>query len=339
MDHEIRGASRARGHAAGRVPVLAVAGVVVLAIAVGLGLWLLLRGGGEKSVRPQAPASAASQERLVAFARSVGHPVYWAGPQPRFTYELSRTKDGRVYIRYLPPGVKVGTSKPDYLTIGTYPQRNAFATLRATAKKQGARLIGLADGGLAFQYKSRPTSVYFAFPGSNYQIEVFDPSSARALQLVVSGQVLPVGAPARTHTGATAASVQQLRVLAASVGHAIYWAGAEAGETYELTKTSDGSVYIRYLPHGVVVGTRQAKYLTVATYPQKGAVAVLESTAAKEGVATIKLAGGALAMADKQHPGSVYVAYPSTDLEVEVYDPMPGKALQIVSSGRIVPVH
>src|SRR4051794_22542168 len=119
MDHEIRGASKARGHATGRVPVLALAGAVVLALAVGLGLWLLLRGGGggEKIVRLQAHAAAASPQRLVAFARSVGHPVYWAGPQPRFTYELSRTKDGRVYVRYLPPGVKVGTSKPDYLTI------------------------------------------------------------------------------------------------------------------------------------------------------------------------------------------------------------------------------
>jgi hypothetical protein len=339
MDQEIRAASKARRHATGRVSILAVAGIVALAIAVGLGLWLVLRGGGEKRARPQAPAAAASQQRLVAFARSVGHPVYWAGPQPRFTYELSRTKDGRVYIRYLPPGVKVGTSRPNYLTIGTYPQRNALATLRATAEKQRARLIGLRDGGLAFQYKSRPTSVYIAFPGSNYQIEVFDPSSARALQLVVSGQVLPVGSPARTPGGSATASVEQLRALAASVGHEIYWAGAQPRHRYELTKTSDGSVYIRYLPAGVPVGTRRPKYLTVATYPQKGALALLESTAAKNGVPTIKLAGGGLAMVDNQHPGSVYVAYPSSDLEVEVYDPAPGKALQIVASGRIVPVH
>ena len=144
-------------------------------------------------MRPQAHAAAASPQRLLAFARSVGHPVYWAGPQPRFTYELSRTKDGRVYVRYLPPGVEVGTSKPDYLTIGTYPQPNALATLRATAKKQHARLIGLAAGGLAFQYKSRPTSVYIAFPGSNYQIEVFDPSASVARRVVKSGQLATIG--------------------------------------------------------------------------------------------------------------------------------------------------
>src|SRR4051794_39973729 len=67
MDHEITGASKARRHATRHAPVLAVAGAVALAIAVGLGLWLLLRGGGEKSLRRQAPAAAASPQRLVAF--------------------------------------------------------------------------------------------------------------------------------------------------------------------------------------------------------------------------------------------------------------------------------
>src|SRR5206468_9970948 len=139
---------------------------IALAAVLAVVLWLALRGGGTQRTTPvpRAPSSAASIERLNAFGSSVGHPVYWAGEQPSYTYELSRTKDGRVYIRYLPPGVKPGTPSPNYLTIGTYPQRNAFATLRASAKSQGIGTLHLAGGGLAFQYKKRPTSVYLAYP-------------------------------------------------------------------------------------------------------------------------------------------------------------------------------
>jgi hypothetical protein len=313
-----------------------IGGAVLLAVAIGLVLWLVLRGGANGTQR--APATAASITRLNRFASSVGHPIYWAGSQPSFTYELSRTNDGRVYIRYLPPGVKTGTSKPDYLTIGTYPQRHAFATLRATARKQGTRLIHLAGGGLAFQYKGRPTSVYLAYPGSNYQIEVFDPSPTHALRLVEAGQVQPVGAPPRTPAGSRAASVKQLKALAIALGHPIYWAGTNSATTYELTRTSNGSVYVRYLPQGVAVGAALPNYLTIGTYPQRGALEILKATAAKNHVPTIKLADGGLAFVDKKHPTSVYVAYPNVDLQIEVFDPAAGRARQLVTSGQIAPV-
>jgi hypothetical protein len=338
--HPVERAADARtGIAAyARTPAVLIAAAIALAVVLGLVIWLLVRGG-EKTTRPfRAPASAASIRRLNAFASSVGHPIYWAGSQPSFTYELSRTKDGRVYIRYLPPGVKVGNSNPNYLTVGTYPQPHAFATLRATAKKQGVHTIRLAGGGLAFQYKSRPTSVYLAYPGSDYQIEVFDPSPSRSLQLVASGQIQAVGAPPRRPAASKAASVQQLRALAVVLGHPIYWAGAQPGEMYELTRTRNGSVYIRYLPNGVPVGVARPDYLTIGTYPQRGALAILKATAAKNHVPTIAVGNGGLAFVDKKHPTSVYVAYPNVDLQVEVYDPAPGRARQLVTSGQIAAV-
>jgi hypothetical protein len=309
---------------------------VAAAVVLGVVIWLLVRGGGhggKPAVRTRA--SAASIRRLDAFASSIGHPVYWAGSQPSYTYELSKTNDGRVYIRYLPPRVKVGTPSPNYLTVGTYPQRNAFATLRATAKTQGIRPIPLAGGGFAFQYKRRPTSVYLAYPGSNYQIEVFDPSPSRALRLVTSGRIKPVGAPPRTAAGSRAVSVQQLRALAVGLGHPIYWVGAQQGDTYELTQTRDGSVYVRYLPVGVAVGTAKPNYLTVGTYPQKNALAVLKATAAKNHIATMSVAGGGVAFLDKRHPTSVYVSFPNLDLQMEVYDPAAGRAQQLVKAGRL----
>jgi hypothetical protein len=199
-------------------------------------------------------------------------------------------------------------------------------------------MIHLAGGGLAFQYKSRPTSVYLAYPGSNYQIEVFDPLPRRALDLVVSGQVKAVGAPPQTPTGSNAASVQQLKSLAVTLGHPIYWAGVHRGATYELTQTRNGSVYIRYLPGGVAIGDRRADYLTIGTYPQNGAFELLKSTAARNHVPTSRLPEGGLALVDKNHPTSVYVAFPRVDLQIEVYDPAPGRARKLVASGQITPV-
>jgi hypothetical protein len=316
---------------------LLVAVAVVLAAAVAIVLWLVLRNGGQSAQAPADTATAASTQRLAAAARSIGHPIYWVGPRPGFVYELSRTKDGRVYIRYLPPGVKVGSRRPGYLTVGTYPQQHAFATLRATAKAQGVPTIALAGGGVAFQDKRRPTSVYLAYPGSDFQIEVFDPSPVRAFELVSSGQLAAV-ATAATRAAASAASVEQLRTLAMSLGHPIYWAGSQPRVTYELTKTKDGRVYIRYLPAGVSVGDPRPNYLTVGTYPLRHALAILKATAAKSNAATLRLSGGGLGLVDPKHTKSVYVAYPGVDFQVEVYDPSPGRARQLVTSGRIQPV-
>jgi hypothetical protein len=316
---------------------LVVAGAVLLVAVIGLLIWLLVRDDGGSTVG-KAPAHGVSIRDLAALPRTVHHPVYWAGPQPGMTYELSRTKDGRIYVRYLPPKVKVGTAKPSYLTVGTYPQPHAFATLRATAKKQRSRTIRVAGGGLAFQYRDKPTSVYLAYPGSDFQIEVFHPSAARALQLVASGHVKPVGTPPVTPAGATTVSVQELKDLAVKLGHPVYWAGEQSGYRYELTRTRDGSVYVRYLPQGASVGERQPDYLTVGTYPQKGALRILKATATKNHVPILELGNNGLAFVDAKHPTSVYVAYPSIDLQVEVYDPSPKRARQLVTSGQIAPV-
>jgi hypothetical protein len=196
----------------------------------------------------------------------------------------------------------------------------------------------LSGGGLAFQDKGHPTSVYLAYPGSNYQVEVFDPSAARARQVVLSGRVAPVAAAATAKPDSKAASVSNLKSLAVTLGHPIYWAGAEPKVTYELTKTKSGRVYIRYLPAGVKVGSPRPDYLTVGTYPQQDAFAALEAAAAKNGAMTIKLAGGGLASIDPKHPTSVYLASPKADVQVEVYSPNAARARKLVSSGAITPV-
>jgi hypothetical protein len=145
--------------------------------------------GGPKggSATSTAQPKAASLADLKSLAGSLRHPLYWAGPKKGYTYELNRNPNGTVFIRYLPPGVKVGASQ-QYLSVATYPFPGALAAIQRTAKEKGQTTITLAGGGLAVFNPKTPTNVHLAYPGLNYQVEVFDPAG-KARQLVASGRV------------------------------------------------------------------------------------------------------------------------------------------------------
>lgn len=127
---------------------------------------------------------------LRAKVASLGTTVYWIGPKSGVTYEFMRNPGGNIYLRYLPKGVAVGASG-GYLTVGTYPMAKAAATTRVAGGRAGAVRVNLA-GAEAFYAKAKPTNVYVAFTGSDYQIEVYNPVAARALTAVESGQLTPV---------------------------------------------------------------------------------------------------------------------------------------------------
>jgi hypothetical protein len=159
-----------------------------------MALLLLSSCGGSDAKKPpkgKPRAKAASVSQLKAVAKASGHAVYWAGPKTGFTYELSQV-NGRIYIRYLPPGVQVGDPRPKFLTVGTYPRSSPFKTVRAAAKKRHAVTHTVAGGGLAVAYKPRLKSVYLVFPGKNIIVETYDPSPATASRLVTSGRIAPI---------------------------------------------------------------------------------------------------------------------------------------------------
>jgi hypothetical protein len=153
--------------------------------------WLVMNRGDDTAPAPSG-ATATSESDLRSFAESASHPVYWAGPKDDFTYELTRTTDGRVYVRYLPQGTNVGDPRARFLTVGTYPRAGAWAELKRAAKAKGAISLKLERGGLAVFSEARPTSVYFGYPDARYQVEVYHPSPTEARRLALSGQVVPV---------------------------------------------------------------------------------------------------------------------------------------------------
>jgi hypothetical protein len=189
-----------RAHTAQRLSESAYGGRTRLAVVVGavivvvLIAWLIFKGDDNKSGSPaRAPGSAASVSQLQALPGKVGHDVFWAGSRSGFTYELTQTTQGNIYVRYLPAGVQANDPRPDFLTVGTYPHAKAFGVLKKVSKNPGSQLRRLPGGGIAVFSNQKPNSVYVAYPGKDFEIEIFDPSPSRALKLAVLGRVKPLG--------------------------------------------------------------------------------------------------------------------------------------------------
>jgi hypothetical protein len=257
---------------------------------------------------------------------------------PGFTYELTKTADERVFIRYLPTGVSVGTDDP-YLTVGTYPVTDAYGATKKASRESDSVKVPIGHGGVAFYNRESPTNVYLAYPGSDYQVEVYSPSVTQAQQLVAAGRILPVSARGNgtvTPTAAESVSPADLKKLAASLQHDIYWVGPKQNTTYELTNTQGGNIYLRYLPEGVEAGSED-QYLMVGTYPLKNGFSVTRSLSLKTGAVPIPVEGG-VAFYDEDLPTNVYLAFRGADLQVEVFDPSAKRAQRLVAANRIVPV-
>jgi hypothetical protein len=174
---------------------------VVIAVVV----WLIVRGGDDNGNKnssgqltqpvprvPGVPPVSLDAASLKNFVQSQGHPVYWVGARQDRNYEVTRTSDGSVYIRYLPKNVKAGDRRPAFLTVGTYPNNDPEKSVRNGSKRRGFGLITVAGGHALTNSNPPARSVYVAYSGSKYLVEVWDPSPGRSLDLVRSGAVTPV---------------------------------------------------------------------------------------------------------------------------------------------------
>lgn len=130
-----------------------------------------------------------STSTLSALAANAGHTVYWAGSIPGLRPEFTKTTIARVYVRYLPAGVKAGDPKTKYLIVATYPFPGAYEALKKAAK---GTEVSIPGGGIAVVSKVDPRSVNFAYPDADFQGEIYDPSAKKALGIATSGQIQPV---------------------------------------------------------------------------------------------------------------------------------------------------
>lgn len=174
-----------------------VTAVIAVALVAALLVWLLVKDDGSDSESESSAATTAAvkvvpEDELLEALGGVGYPVYWAGARLGVEYEVSRAEEGRTYVRYLPEGEEAGSEQP-FLTVGSYQQPGALARIRELGQEPGAILVKIAGGGVAYAAGPEATNAYMAFPGVGTQVEVFDPRTGRALRLIRSGAVVPVG--------------------------------------------------------------------------------------------------------------------------------------------------
>jgi hypothetical protein len=133
------------------------------------------------------------------------------------------------------------------------------------------------------------------------------------------------------------ASEDELRELAADSSFPIYWAGGGDGNTIEVTETTDGRVYVRYLDDADI-GDPRPNFLTVGSYEVKDAYDVLQEFSESDDAISSEVPDGGIAVLSQDVPTSVYVAFPDEDVQIEVYDPDPDEAFAVATSGDVEPV-
>lgn len=130
-------------------------------------------------------------------------------------------------------------------------------------------------------------------------------------------------------------SVEELEELEGTLGHSLYWAGERPPSRIEAASEPDGSVYLRYLPSGVPAGDERATFLTVGTYPVPEAQDAVRRAAETAGGTLGRVQAGGIVFTEPESEMSAYLAYPDSDLQIEVYHPVPGRARELIDSGMI----
>ena len=129
-----------------------------------------------------------------------------------------------------------------------------------------------------------------------------------------------------------------LKAATTAAGHAVYGIAAPAGTRPEITRSSTGEVWVRYLTGDAKVGDARADYLTIGTYPRTDALAAAKAAAEGDHQRSTELPDGGVMLWSIERPESVYAASPGSNLLVEVYSPDPERARALISGGAVAPL-
>lgn len=170
--------------------LLFVLGAALVAV---LGVLVLGPHKTERSLSPGVPEIVSTSRLSEIAANSATQPLYWLGERDHSEYEVTETKGGRFYVRYLNEGSEAGNEQPDFVTVGTYPSEDGSVELRQAAHKiEGAELARTDDGAVLLIDPSSAKSAHLAYPGGDSQIEVYSPVPGQALRIAKRGEVQPI---------------------------------------------------------------------------------------------------------------------------------------------------
>jgi len=148
-------------------------------------------------------------------------------------------------------------------------------------------------------------------------------------QLTVAGQTL----------GQVALTEAQLREVIAKNKLTAYWSGPETNALYSLIANANGQVFVRYLTNGQGLSDTSAKYRVIASYPQANAYSVTQAAGNQANAISFINADGAQVFYSKSYSTNVYLAFPESQYEIEIFDPGSGVALGLATnSGKIIQI-
>jgi hypothetical protein len=145
-------------------------------------------------------------------------------------------------------------------------------------------------------------------------------------------------------------SADGLRALSSSARQPVYWLGEQPGTKLELTRTTTGRIFVRYLPESAQIADPSLAYAFVATYRYPKAFNAVTKASRGSGAVVRTLPNGGLAVQNRRGPElvkatarplpspPVFLAYRGSDYLVEVYDRSADRALGLVTSRRVRPV-
>jgi hypothetical protein len=170
--------------------------IVGLAVLAGVIAWFATssnrEGGNPILGTASGDPKMLKSDEVASVPEDLGHTVFWAGQRPGSNIELSHDAMGNTHVRYLTDGAEPGDPNPAFLDVGTYPFENGYAVIAAMSGEDGRKSVKVGDA-VGFYDPSKPTNVYLGFPDRpDFQVEVFHPEPDSALDVVRSGDIVPM---------------------------------------------------------------------------------------------------------------------------------------------------
>lgn len=136
--------------------------------------------------------------------------------------------------------------------------------------------------------------------------------------------------------GQVALTESQLRDQVVSNKLTAYWVGPMPGAKYSLISNANGQVFVRYLPNGQGLEDTNADYRVIATYPQSDAFSITKSAGNQANSISFTNVDGAQVFYSKSYAANVYVAFPDSPYEIEIFDPKDGGALSLATNAKTI---
>jgi hypothetical protein len=133
-------------------------------------------------------------------------------------------------------------------------------------------------------------------------------------------------------------TADRLRSHVRELGHPVYWAGAMPKRSLEVSEIKGGNITVRYLVKGTPAGLQKPRFLLIGTYPVNGAFAGIQRASHAKDAIVNHLPNGGLAVTYRSRPTNTFFARPGSKVQVEVFDPRPFRARNMVLNGKITAV-